>query len=80
MAYKIPAAKAADTLSFFWIGNFRCQIVQSGKIRIRTSDKTFMAPVTSKLRFVAMQCPTTEAFQAFGTGLHWKMTDSTLAR
>lgn len=78
--YKMPAANTAETLSFFWMGSLRCQIVQSGKSRIRKSDRTLMVPVTMKLRFVAMNFPGRDAFHAFGTGWHWKMTDSTLAK
>ncbi len=80
IAYKMPAAKATDTLSFFWIGSFRCQMVHSGRSRIRTSDRTLIAPVTMRLRFVSTQVPWIDLFHALCTGLHWKMTDNTLAR
>lgn len=80
MAYKMPAPKAADTLSFFWMGSFRCQMVHSGRSMIRTSETTLMTPVMMKLRLVLMHAPGIDLFHAFGTGVHWKMTDTTLAR
>lgn len=79
MAYNMPAAKVADTPSFFWMGNFRCQMVQSGRSRIRRSDVALIVPVTIRLRFALMHLPWMVASHAFGTGLHWKMTDSKLA-
>lgn len=76
----MPAAKAVDTLNFFWMGSFRCQMVQSGRSRIKTSERTLMAPVTTGLTFVLMQAPGIDGSHALRTGLHWKMTDNTLAR
>ena len=77
--YKMPAVKTADTLSFFWTGSFRCQMVQRGRSKIKTSDRTLIVPVTMRLMLVSTQAPVIDAFHALGTGTHWKMTDSTLA-
>lgn len=79
-AYKTPVAKAADTVSFFCTGNLRCQMVHRGSSRMSTSDITLMTPVITKLRLVSMHAPVVVVSHAFRTGLHWKMTDSTLAR
>ena len=77
--YKMPAAKTADTLSFFWTGSFRCQMVQRGRSKIKTSDRTLIVPVTMRLMLVSTQAPVIDAFHAVGPGTHWKMTDSTFA-
>ncbi len=54
-------------------------MVQRGRIRISTSEMTLMVPVTTRLRFVSTQWPGVDEIQALWMGLHWKMTDSTLA-
>lgn len=79
MTYKIPAPKATDTSTFARIGSFKCQILQSGRSRIRISEMTLMEPVMTRLTLVSTHEPLIDASHALGTGLHWKMTDNTLA-
>lgn len=46
----------------------------------RTSDRTLTTPVTMRLRFASIQAPGIDSSHTLDTGLHWKITDSTLAR
>lgn len=79
MTHKIPAANTTETLIFARMFIFRCHIVHKGRISIRISEMTLMVPVTTRLRFVSTQWPGVDEIQALWMGLHWKMTDSTLA-